>query len=113
MRNIKAHLSRESMILATILFILIAILIPCAVKGAEIYRLKKIERNLAHMAQVGTAYLKDSPEKSLTYQVMKKKKLIDEIDPVAGETYDALIVNVGGGILTVRTLIGLEVSYKY
>ncbi len=103
----------DRLLIATILIVAIFMMFPSITKLRELYEIGMVEDNLVAIADAGKAHLAEKGGDLMAYADMVSSGLIAEAEPVLGESYGALTVKSRGGVLTVKTSMGREISVKY
>lgn len=102
----------EIMIVVVIIGLLAAMAIPAFNKVREQSREKAITNNLRQIASAGAQYILEEGTSTVGYADLEGEYFAT-IAPVAGEVYSTLVLNEGGGSLSVTTTGGESVSYIY
>lgn len=102
----------EIMIVVVIIGLLAAMAVPAFNKVREEARRKAIINNLRQVASAGQQYILENGVTSAKYKDLNGV-YFNDIDPVAGESYNKLTVKEAGGTLNVRTKGGMKVEYTY
>ena len=89
-----------------------AMVIPAFQKVRENARQKAILNNLRMVASAGQQYILENGESVVGYEKLEGE-YFHPIQPVAGETYDHLVVRRQGGTLSVTLADGTTVEYTY
>ncbi len=92
--------------------LLAAMAIPAFNKVREDSREKAITNNLRQIASAGQQYILETGDTKVGYKQLEGEYFYN-IQPVAGESYEDLVVSEDGGTLTVTTASGDEISYTY
>ena len=103
-------MSGNSAVIMTGMFAAMAI--PSFNKVRETSREKVVTNNLRQIASAGQQYILETGEPEVKYPQLVGD-YFSEIQPVAGESYEDLVVKEAGGTLTVTMSSGQEVSYMY
>lgn len=93
--------------------LLAAMAIPAFNKVREQSREKTIVNNLRQIASAGQQYILETGEAEVGYAKLLAEGYFVNILPVAGESYEDLVVSEEGGALKVETVNGKVVEYPY
>lgn len=102
----------EIMIVVVIIGLLAAMAIPAFQKVRADSRQKAILNNLRQIASAGAQHILSNGTKEVAEPALSGV-YFNNITPVAGESYNNLVVSEKGGTLTVTTANGQNVSYTY
>ena len=102
MKNKKGFSVIEFLLVVVILGLLAAVFVPAAV-----------ESNLDAIAEAGKKYISDKSANSVDYKTLVTEKYLEPVQPVAGESYDGIKIESGGGKIEVVTAKGSEVTKVY
>lgn len=109
----KAFTLVELMIVLVIIGILAAVAIPSFTSIRERSRATAITSNLRVIAQTGQQYLLEQGLTQVTAAELVTAGVLNPVQPVAGEVYDAVTVMESGGTLSITTSGGQVVDYVY
>ena len=107
MKNRKGFSVIEFLLVVVILGLLAAVFV------AEKYRVVAVESNLDAIAEAGKKYISDKSANSVDYKTLVSEKYLEPVQPVAGESYDGIKIESGGGKIEVVTAKGSEVTKVY
>ena len=102
----------EIMIVVVIIGLLAAMAIPAFNKVRQESREKTILNNLRQVASAGQQYILDEGVTDVDFDQLEGT-YFPTIDPVAGESYDNLVVVEGGGSLTISINATDSVFFTY
>lgn len=103
----------EVLIVIAVLGTAAAVYVPSAKYLAHKSRVGIIESRLQQMARDGRAYVVSKGVRRTTYATLVREKVFPPAEPILGESYDHLIFEHVGGVLTVNTADGDAVMVRY
>lgn len=112
MKNRKGFSVIEFLLVVLILGLLVAVF-PATAVMAEKHRVVAVESNLDAIAEAGKKYISDKSANSVDYKTLVSEKYLEPVQPVAGENYDGIKIESGGGKINVVTAKGSEVTKVY
>lgn len=113
MKNKKGFSVIEFLLVVVILGLLAAVFVPATAMMAEKHRVVAVESNLDAIAEAGKKYISDKSANSVDYKTLVSEKYLEPVQPVAGESYDGIKIESGGGKIEVVTAKGSEVTKVY
>ena len=113
MKNRKGFSVIEFLLVVVILGLLVAVFVPATAVMAEKHRVVAVESNLDAIAEAGKKYISDKSANSVDYKTLVSEKYLEPVQPVAGESYDGIKIESGGGKINVVTAKGSEVTMVY
>lgn len=104
----------EIMIVVVIIGLLAAMAVPAFQKVRENSQSKAITNNLRQVAHAGAQYILEVGSDSVTYDLLVSNQYLNEIEPVAEETYNAITITTDSTSITAANQpTGLSVKYTY
>lgn len=113
MKNRKAFSALEILLVAVILGLLAAVFVPATAVIAEKSRAGVVKAHISQIIEAGKKYNADKGTESVDYNTLVSEKYLKPVQPVAGESYDGIKIESGGGKIEVVTAKGSEVTKVY
>lgn len=112
-KNRRAFSLLEFVLLALVVCLLAAVFVPASVAVREKARDEIIERQLATVVKKAEEYMRERDVKSVSYKTLVDAKVLDAMQPVAGENYESLTIQKSGGIAVLKKSDGKEITQTY
>ena len=113
MKNRNAFSALEILLVAVILGLLAAVFVPATAVIAEKSRAEVVKAHISQIIEAGKKYNADKGTESVDYNTLVSEKYLKPVQPVAGEKYDEISIEVAGGSAKTVTARGTEVSRAY
>lgn len=103
----------EFAIVFAVVAVVAAIIAPSAYYIRSETRAKKIEEQLMKISQAGRVFISENGVRRVSCSTLAKQNFIKQPTVFYGESYKDVVVDSGGGFLTVTTKTGREIKVKY
>lgn len=114
MKNMrKAFSFVEVLLVVVILGLIAAVFVPATVKIRKTTRENAISENISKIIRAGQRYNQDKSTKVVDYKTLVDSKYIDALLPVAGESYDGVVVDSAGGKISLPNKLGENIEKDY
>ena len=87
--------------------------LPMLIKLASLRKDKNLKETVEGAQEAGKKYISDKSANSVDYKTLVTEKYLEPVQPVAGERYDGIKIESGGGKIEVVTAKGSEVTKVY
>lgn len=113
MKNRNAFSALEILLVAVILGLLAAVFVPATAVIAEKSRAGVVKAHISQIVEAGKKYNADKGTETVDYGTLVSERYLNPLQPVAGEKYDEISIEAGGGRAKTVTARGTEISKSY
>ena len=109
----KAFSIIEVVLVLVILGLVAAVFVPATVKIRNMAREDAISANILKVIRAGQRYNTDKSVKTVEYKTLVDSKYLEPVLPIAGESYDKIVIDSGGGKISLKNSLGEDIEREY